>query len=75
MWIPQKHVGTHYAELLFLDLVGSACHEVHSGATVPRNINAVFFILGWDWYGFHKSAPGHVMPNLCFCIRRDMRVM
>jgi hypothetical protein len=22
-----------------------------------------------------KSAPGHVMPNFCVCIRLDLRVM
>jgi hypothetical protein len=28
----KKHAGTHYAELLFLYLVGSADYVVHSGA-------------------------------------------
>jgi hypothetical protein len=40
-----------------------------------QNVNTLFFKLGWSWYGYHKNAPGHVKPNLCFCIRWDLRVM
>jgi hypothetical protein len=32
VWISQKSVGTHYAELVFLHLVGSAADFVHSDA-------------------------------------------
>jgi hypothetical protein len=51
---------TRCAELVFLHLVESAGHVVHSGAFEARNIDTVFFVLGWDWYGFHKSALEHV---------------
>jgi hypothetical protein len=32
-----------------------AGHIVHSGVSGARNINAIFFILGWDRYGFDKK--------------------
>jgi hypothetical protein len=28
---------------------------VHSGMSGAQNINALFFMLMWDWYGFHKK--------------------
>jgi hypothetical protein len=64
----KKHDGTHYTELVFLYLVGSVGDVVHSGVSAVRNIDARFVILRWDWYGFHKSTPRHVMPNICFYI-------
>jgi hypothetical protein len=30
--IQKKHVGTHYAALVFLHSVGSSCYVVHYGA-------------------------------------------
>jgi hypothetical protein len=44
----KEHTTTHYAELVFLHLVGSVCHVLHSGVSKPRNINALFFLLEWD---------------------------
>jgi hypothetical protein len=46
------HVTTN---LFFLHPVGSVGHVVHFGAYQVRNIDALFFILGWDRYGFHKN--------------------
>jgi hypothetical protein len=38
--------GTHYIELVFLHLVGSVGHVVHSGTSEERNVNALYFLLG-----------------------------
>jgi hypothetical protein len=70
----KKHVRTRYTKLVFLHMVGSMGHGVHSGASRARNIDSLFFILKWDWYGFHKKASGHVTLNLCFCTQSDLQV-
>jgi hypothetical protein len=63
----KKRTGTRYANLVFLHPVGSAGHMVNSGASRLRNINALFFMLGWDWYGFDKKRA----RTLVFMIRWD----
>jgi hypothetical protein len=54
----KKHIGTHYAEPMFLHSVGYAGHTVHSGASETRNVDALFFILGWDRCGCDKKWTG-----------------
>jgi hypothetical protein len=68
------HDGTHYTELAFLHLVRYTCHVVHYVAPGAQKVDALFFILGWYWYGFHKNASGYLTPNLCFRIQWYLRV-
>jgi hypothetical protein len=47
-----------HGTFVFLLPVGCAGHVVHSDASVERNVNALFFMLGWDGYGFDKMHVG-----------------
>jgi hypothetical protein len=62
----KKHAGTRYAELVTLHPVGSAGHVVHSGVSRARNVEALFFVLGWDRYGFHKMVRWDRHAELAF---------
>jgi hypothetical protein len=62
----KKHARTFYAELVFLHPVGFAGHIVHSGVSGARNIDALFFMLGWTWCGFHKKWNGTRYAELVF---------
>jgi hypothetical protein len=70
----KKCAETCYAEVVIFYPVGSAGHIVHSGAFGARNVDALFFMLGWLSAVSIKRTLGHVTPNLCFCIRWDLWV-
>jgi nitrate reductase gamma subunit len=56
--IRQKSVGTRYAELVILHLVGSAGHLVNSFVSEEQNGDALFFLLVWLWFRFHEKCIG-----------------
>jgi hypothetical protein len=51
---------------MFLHLVRFVVHVVHSGASEPRNIDAIFFMLGWSECNFHKKRTGTRYAELAF---------
>jgi hypothetical protein len=51
---------------VFFNLVEFVGHVVHSSALEGRNMIALFFMLGWDWYGFYKKRVGTRYAELLF---------
>jgi hypothetical protein len=51
---------------MFSHPVGYVAHVVHSGASGARNVTALYFILGWDLYGFDKKRFGTRYAELVF---------
>jgi hypothetical protein len=52
----KERTGKHYTKLVFLHPVEFVGQVVHSGASTVRNVDAIHFMLGWDWYGFNKRT-------------------
>jgi hypothetical protein len=61
-----KSVLGHVMLNFFLHPMGSAGHIVHSGASRAQNINTLFFLLGWDRYGFNEKHAGTYFAELVF---------
>jgi hypothetical protein len=51
---------------VFLHPVSSAHHVVHFGASRERNLDALFFMLEWDQYGFGKMRTRIRYATLVF---------
>jgi hypothetical protein len=62
----KKRTGTHYVEIVFLNLVESAGHVLHSSASGTRSVDALFFMLGCAWYGFQKKCTQTHYAELVF---------
>jgi hypothetical protein len=64
-------LGQVMSNLCVLDPVEYTGHVVSSGPFGAQNIDALFFMLVWDWYGFQKKCAGTHYAKLVFCIRCD----
>jgi hypothetical protein len=48
--------GTRYAKVVFLLVMGSAGHVVHSGASRAQHVDALFFMLEWARSALQKMC-------------------
>jgi hypothetical protein len=54
----KSETGHVMLNLCFFHPVGFVGHVVHCGASSVQNSDALFFLLGWNRYGFHKKRAG-----------------
>jgi hypothetical protein len=45
----------------------------HAAHCVARNVDALYFMVGWDQYGFDKKRTGTRYADLVFCNRWDLQ--
>jgi hypothetical protein len=50
------------------------CHVVDYSASGAQNVGALFVMLGGTGMDSTKRASEQITPNLCFCVRWDLRV-
>jgi hypothetical protein len=48
--------------------MGSAGHVVHASPSVVRNGDTLFFMVGWDQYGFDKKIAGTHYAKIVFLL-------
>jgi hypothetical protein len=64
--LTKKCTETQYTDLEFVHPMGSAGHVVQSGTFGPQNVDVLFFMLGWDRYGFNKKRVRTHYAELVF---------
>jgi hypothetical protein len=64
--IPEKTHRDTLHQILFFHPGGDAGHIVHSSASGVRNIDTIFFLLGWELYGCQKKCGGTHDAELVF---------
>jgi hypothetical protein len=58
VWIVEKARRDTLHRACVFHQLGSAGHVVHSVASGMLNVDALFFLLRWDEYGFYKKRDG-----------------
>jgi hypothetical protein len=66
MDLTKSALGHAVPNFCFLHPQRSAGNKVHSGASGAQNVDTLFFLLGWDQYGFEKKYIGTRYAELLF---------
>jgi hypothetical protein len=62
----KKRDWSRYTELVFLHLASSVGHILCFGVSGARNVEVLFFMLGWTQCGYHKTCIGTHYVKLVF---------